>query len=45
MDLIGYDKFFRGQLEDFPLPEEEMQKSLAAIKDLPKPKAVKSGKW
>jgi tryptophan synthase beta chain len=45
MDLVGYDKYFRGQLEDFPLPEEEMNKSLAAIKDLPKPKAVKSGKW
>ncbi len=45
MDLVGYDKYFRGQLEDFPLPEDEMQKSLAAIKDLPKPKMAKSGRW
>jgi len=26
-------------LEDYPLPEEELAKSLAAIKDLPKPPA------
>ncbi|MDM8007963.1 MAG: TrpB-like pyridoxal phosphate-dependent enzyme [Phycisphaerae bacterium] len=45
MDLVGYDKYFRGQLEDFPLPEDEMQKSLAAIKDLPKPRVAKTGKW
>lgn len=45
MDLTGYEKYFAGQLEDYPLPEELMNKSLMAIKDLPKPQVVKSGKW
>jgi len=40
MDLTGYDAYFQGKLVDYPLPEEEMQKSLAAIKDLPKPEDV-----
>jgi len=37
MDLSGYDAYFRGKLTDFALPEDEMKKSLDAIKDLPKP--------
>jgi len=45
MDLVGYDKYFRGQLTDHRLSEKELAEGLAAIKDLPKPKAVKSGKW
>ncbi len=45
MDLTGYEKYFAGKLQDYPLPEELMNKSLAAIKNLPKPKAVKSGRW
>ena len=45
MDLVGYEKYFAGKLEDYPLPEELMAKSLAAIKTLPKPKAVSSGRW
>jgi tryptophan synthase beta chain len=45
MDLIGYEKYFAGKLDDYPLPEELMSKSLAALKDLPKPKAAKSGRW
>jgi len=40
MDLTGYDAFFQGKLVDYPLPEEEMQKSLTAIKDFPKPEDV-----
>ncbi len=40
MDLTGYDAFFHGKLVDYPLPEEEMLKSLAAIKDFPKPEDV-----
>ncbi len=31
-DLTSYDKYLKGELEDYPLPEEELQKS---IKDLP----------
>jgi tryptophan synthase beta chain len=38
MDLGGYEKFLSGQLTDYVLPEEELQRSLATIKDLPKPK-------
>ncbi len=40
MDLAGYDAYFQGKLVDYPLPEEEMQKSLEVIKDLPKPEDV-----
>ena len=44
-DLTGYEKFMTGQLEDFPLPEEMMQKSLASLEGLPKPSTAKTGKW
>jgi tryptophan synthase beta chain len=37
MDLSGYDAFFRGELVDYPLPEEELQESLQSIEGLPKP--------
>jgi tryptophan synthase beta chain len=37
MDLSGYEKFFSGDLNDYSLPEEELQESLQVIKDLPKP--------
>jgi len=39
MDLSGYDAYFRGKLSDHALPQEELDKSLASIKDLPKPLA------
>ena len=45
MDLVGYEKFFAGRLQDYPLPEELLNKSLLALKDLPKPKVAKSGRW
>lgn len=45
MDLMGYEKYFHGRLEDYPLPEELMKESLKAIEKLPKPKACKTGKW
>jgi tryptophan synthase beta chain len=45
MDLVGYEKYFAGKLQDYPLPEELMARSLAAIKNLPKPKVAKTGKW
>jgi tryptophan synthase beta chain len=45
MDLTGYDAFFSGVLEDYPLPEEEMQKSLRTIESLPKASLAKTGKW
>ncbi len=37
MDLGGYDSYFGGRLVDYPLPEEEMRKSLKIIEGLPKP--------
>jgi tryptophan synthase beta chain len=39
MDLTGYDAYFRGKLTDYALPEDEMCRSLEAIKNLPKPPA------
>ena len=45
MDLAGYDKFFAGELTNHVLHEDDMAKSLAAIKDLPKPAINRTGKW
>jgi len=44
MDLGGYDAYFSGRLVDYPLPEEEMRKSLKAIEGFPKPKMLRKGK-
>ena len=44
MDLGGYDSYFSGKLVDYPLPDEEMKKSLKAIEGFPKPKKMKNGK-
>ena len=41
MDLTGYDKFFRGELVDYPLPEEEIKKSTSVLENLPKPEQIK----
>ena len=45
MDLRGYDQYFQGALEDYTLPETEINKALEAIKDLPKPTVARSGRW
>jgi tryptophan synthase beta chain len=45
MDLTGYENFLQGKLIDYPLPEDEMQKSLRSLNGLPKPSIIKSGKW
>ncbi|HNW59821.1 MAG TPA: TrpB-like pyridoxal phosphate-dependent enzyme [bacterium] len=37
MDLKGYDSYFRGNLINYPLPEEEIAKSIAALSKYPKP--------
>ena len=37
MDLSAYDAYFSGKLEDYELPESEIQKALDEIQDLPKP--------
>jgi tryptophan synthase beta chain len=44
MDLGGYESYFSGRLFDYPLPEEEMKKSLKDIEGWPKPKIMKMGK-
>jgi tryptophan synthase beta chain len=35
LDLGGYDQFFTGSLEDFELPEEEVQRALAELPQVP----------
>lgn len=45
MDLYGYDKYMRGELSDYALPQEDMERSLAEIKDYPKAEMHKTGKW
>lgn len=37
MDLAGYEKFLDGKLNDYELPDEELQRSLEALKGFPKP--------
>ena len=37
MDLTGYDAYFRNQLINYPLPEEEIKKFTAVLDNLPKP--------
>lgn len=37
MDLSGYEKFLSGKLMGYALPEEELRKSIDAIRDFPKP--------
>ncbi|HOO78666.1 MAG TPA: TrpB-like pyridoxal phosphate-dependent enzyme [bacterium] len=45
MDLLGYQKYFEGQLEDYELPDEAIRTSLQALEGLPKPSLAKTGKW
>ncbi|MCF8359017.1 MAG: TrpB-like pyridoxal phosphate-dependent enzyme [Prolixibacteraceae bacterium] len=40
MDLVGYEKFLTGQLDDYELPMEIIERYLAEIKDYPKPNFV-----
>jgi tryptophan synthase beta chain len=44
MDLGGYDAYFSGKLTDYPLPQDEMNKSLKSIEGLPKPAMLRKGK-
>ncbi len=45
MDLQGYQSFFDGKLNDYELPQEEIQRALNALDGLPKPQVMKTGKW
>jgi tryptophan synthase beta chain len=37
MDLKGYEAYLDGKLEDYPLPEELLTKSIASMDGLPRP--------
>ena len=39
MDLMGYDKYFSGDLEDYPLPDEDLKRFAASMAGFPRPKA------
>jgi tryptophan synthase beta chain len=45
MDLTGYDAYLSGKLTDYELPEEELQKYIKDLENLPKAEIRKSGKW
>ena len=45
MDLSGYDAYLTGKLKDYELPDADLKKSTAILKDLPKPSTKKTGKW
>ena len=45
MDLNGYARYFAGDLHDYALPEEEIHRSLEALKGLPLPSQEKTGRW
>lgn len=45
MDLKGYESFMEGKLMDFPLPEDDLQRSIKSLEGLPKPKVSKTGRW
>ncbi len=45
MDLTGYDKYFHGQLENYALPQDEIDRAMEEIKDYPKPAVVRTGRW
>jgi tryptophan synthase beta chain len=44
MDLTGYDAFLSGEMVDYSLPDEELEKYTADLKNLPKAEMRKSGK-
>jgi tryptophan synthase beta chain len=45
MDLTGYDAFMSGKLTQYSLPDEELEKTEACLKDYPPAAQNKTGKW
>ncbi len=45
MDLSGYERYMNGELTDYELPQEEIDRNLEILKNLPKPELHKTGKW
>jgi tryptophan synthase beta chain len=45
MDLTGYERFIHGELQNYPLPENELAASLASLKEFPRPVTQSTGRW
>ena len=45
MDLLGYDAYLSGKLTDYELPDADLEKCTAQLKNLPKAAMRKTGKW
>jgi len=45
MDLTGYERYLHGELQNYPLPENELTASLASIKEFPRPVTQNTGRW
>jgi tryptophan synthase beta chain len=45
MDLLGYDAYMSGKLVNYPLPEDDLKRSLKSIESLPKAPLRKTGRW
>jgi len=45
MDLLGYDAYMSGKLDNYPLPEDDLKRSLKSIESLPKALLRKTGRW
>ncbi len=45
MDLLGYSKYFNGELRDYALPQEEIDKAESELAGLPPAEKHKTGKW
>jgi tryptophan synthase beta chain len=45
MDLLGYQKYLAGELEDYVLPQEEIDRAQADLVNMPKASVRKTGKW
>jgi len=44
VDMGAYEAYLRGKLSDHALPQEEINRALADISELPKPKQYRPGK-
>ena len=44
-NVAGYDAFLSGNLTEYSLPDEELEKFKASFSDLPEAKERKTGKW
>ncbi|MBL7107028.1 MAG: TrpB-like pyridoxal phosphate-dependent enzyme [Phycisphaerae bacterium] len=45
MDLLGYEAYLSGNLTDYKMPQEDLDKFTSVLKDNPKAEMRKSGKW